>query len=465
MRRLSLRTRLTMLFTVAMAVVLVGFGAFVHVRLGAALLEQVDDALAARGADLAAAVRSGDLPSRLDGSDEGFGQVLDPAGGVVASTPGLAGPLLTGPTLARAFDEGRLRTRARVVPPGERDVEQVRVQARRAAGRLVVTAASLDDRSEALAALRLQLLVGTPLALLLTGAGGYLLAGAALRPVAAMRRRAADISADSSGERLPLPRAHDEIHRLGSGLNSMLDRLEAGLQRERRFVADAGHELRTPLALLQTELELALRRPRSAAELTAVLRQATCDVDRLVRLANALLVLASAEEGAVALARAPVATGELLEEVADRFRARAEREGRAVVVDEGPAPRVEGDRLRLGQALGALVDNALRHGAGTVRLGARVGAPAPGPPVQGPAVQGPVVGLRVRDEGPGFAPDLLDRAFERFARGDARVEGAGLGLAVVAAVARAHGGGAAARNLAGGGAEVEIVLPVPGTYP
>ena len=138
----------------------------------------------------------------------------------------------------------------------------------------LVVGASLEDRDEALDELLAQLLVVGPLALLLASGAGYFLAAAALRPVESMRREAAEITGDAAGRRLPLPRARDEIHRLGETLNDMLGRLQESLTRERRFVADASHELRTPLALLQTELELALRHKRTPGELEDALRSA-----------------------------------------------------------------------------------------------------------------------------------------------------------------------------------------------
>ena len=294
-----------------------------------------------------------------------------------------------------------------------------------------------EERDETLSSLLGLLLVGGPLALAAATFAGWLLAGAALRPVEAMRRRAAAISADTTGERLPVPAAEDEVRRLGTTLNEMLDRLDAGLARERRFVADASHELRTPLALLRTELELALRRPRTPEEQEAALRSAAEEVDRLVRLAEGLLLLATAEE--VALQRTRFSVRGLLDDVARRF-------GAEVGEAEG---ELEADRVRLEGAVGNLVANALAHGAPPVRLDA--------------TRAGDRIVLRVTDAGPGFPPGFLERAFERFARADdARTEGgAGLGLAIAAAVARAHGGEATARNLAGGGAEVALALPAP----
>jgi signal transduction histidine kinase len=297
---------------------------------------------------------------------------------------------------------------------------------------------ALGDRDEVLAALLALMLVVGPLALLLAVFAGYRLAGAALRPVESMRREAAEISSETSGRRLPVPEARDEVRRLGETLNQMLERLDEGLLRERRFVADAGHELRTPLALLRTELELALRRPRSTEELQGAIRSATEEVERLIRLAEALLVLDSS--GGRPLQLGELDAGELLDAVARRFAARADAEGRAIEVEGSAAFR--GDRDRLEQALGSLVDNALTHGEGTVRLEAER--------------DGDSIVLRVTDGGRGFPDDFLPHAFERFSRADeARTGGgAGLGLAIVDAVARVHDGRASASA-----ATVTLVLP------
>jgi two-component system, OmpR family, sensor kinase len=294
------------------------------------------------------------------------------------------------------------------------------------------------DRDELLASLLALMLIIGPLALLLAAFAGYRLAGAALRPVESMRREAAAISSETSGRRLPVPEARDEVRSLGETLNEMLERLDEGLLRERRFVADAGHELRTPLALLRTELELALRTGRSTEELEAAIRSATEEVERLIRLAEALLVLE--RSGGAELRLEELDARELLDAVAHRFAARAAAGGRAIEVEGGGDLR--GDRDRLEQALGSLVDNALTHGEGKVRLEAE-------------RVDDSVL-LRVSDDGAGFPEDFLPRAFERFSRADeARTGGgAGLGLAIVDSVARAHGGSASAA-----GATVTLVLP------
>jgi signal transduction histidine kinase len=261
-----------------------------------------------------------------------------------------------------------------------------------------------------------------------------------------MRLEAEAVSASEPGRRLPLPPARDEIARLGETLNGMLGRLEAALARERRFVSDASHELRTPLAALRAELELALRRERTKEELEDALRSAAEETERLSRLAEDLLVLARAEDGKLPVRRMTLRASELLGGVRERYASRAAEAGRPLLIEVDEGLELSVDRLRAEQALGNLVENALRHGRGRVLLeaGRRNGR----------------IELHVRDEGPGFAPDFIERAFEPFSRGDpARSsEGAGLGLAIVDVIARAHGGAARAANREGG-ADIWLELP------
>jgi signal transduction histidine kinase len=260
-----------------------------------------------------------------------------------------------------------------------------------------------------------------------------------------MRRRAAAISADTPGERLPVPETGDELERLAETLNEMLARLEAALDRERGFVADAGHELRTPLALLRTELELAFRYAESPGELREAVGRSFGEVDRLAQLAEDLLLIARSDRGRLPLRLEELNTRDLLASTARRFEWRAHEAGRPVQAT-GPDVSVRGDRIRLEQALGNLVDNALRHGRGPVLLSAES--------------NNGVVELHVTDEGGGFPPGFLDHAFERFARGDQARSGggSGLGLSIVRMIAEAHGGSAHAANTARG-ADVWVAVP------
>jgi two-component system OmpR family sensor kinase len=295
-------------------------------------------------------------------------------------------------------------------------------------------------REEALHRIFREFLIAGPLAVLLAALAGYALAAAALRPVETRRRRGAGVTPAAPGA-LPVPHARDEISRLAVTLNDMLTRLGSALEHERRFVADASHELRTPIALLRTELELALRRPRSPAELRVALGSALEETERLSRLADDLLLLARAEEGSLPLRKQRTDIDGLFENVARRFAARARGSGRAVNVVPTSAI-VDADPARVEQALDNLVDNALAYGAGEVVLFAQS--------------TNSVVELHVTDRGSGFDELFLPRAFERFSRADvARAGGgAGLGLSIVQLIASAHGGSVGATNRPQGGADV-----------
>jgi two-component system, OmpR family, sensor kinase len=448
-----IRLRVTAAFAVVMALVLAATGWFLYLRLSSHLTTQLEQELQVRAQDLGALVRhpgatlAGDESARLVERGESYAQLV---GGrrAVDATP----PLGRAPVLSR--DQLRAATRRPVFfdlrsVPGLNEPSRVLATPVRRGGRrlVLVVGATRQNDAETLSAFRKELLIAGPIALLLASLAGYLLAGAALRPVEAMRRRAATISAETPGDRLPVPATRDELERLGRTLNEMLERLEDALAREREFVADAGHELRTPLALLRTELELALRHATPPEELRAAVQRSADEVDRLTQLAEGLLLIARSEHGELPLKLESVAADDVLASVATRFRWRAEEGNRPLAHDAPESLRVPADRLRLEQALGNLVDNALRHGGGRVSLRAA-------------AVNGRVE-LHVEDAGPGFPPAFLEHAFERFTRPDSAREGvgAGLGLSIVRMIAEAHGGTADAANAPAGGADVWLALP------
>ena len=452
MSRLPIRTRVTLAFAVAMVLVLLATGLFVYLRQRSQLDDTIDQGLASRSADVTALLRNSRLNARhvrFSEQDEGFTQVLTPGGSILYETSGLPRrPLLSSAQLRQAARTGVEFDMA--AGHGLRNPTRISAEPVREGGRrlIVTVGAALDDRNDALHSLARLLLLGGAAALLLGSLAGYAAITAALRPVEAMRRRATEISAAQPGQRLPLPPADDELRRLAETLNRMLGRLEEAIEHERAFVDDASHELRTPLATHRAELELALRYGKTAEELRAAISSAIAETDRLSRLAEDLLVLARASEGEMALQLEKIEARRLLEVVRDRVSAAAALERREVSAGGANGLSVTGDRLRLEQALGNLADNALRHGGGEVRLWARG--------------EDGHVRLGVTDQGGGFDADYLPRAFERFSRGDAARtgEGAGLGMAIVAAIARAHGGEAGAQNMPGGGAEAWIDVPV-----
>jgi two-component system, OmpR family, sensor kinase len=394
MASVPVRLRVTLAFAGVMAILLAAAGVALYTRLAAELDTTINQGLHSRTVDLLPAARSG-RPLPPD-DEKNFARVA----GAGDRLPDLGEPVRV-------------------------------VRTRLDASRTLVVGTTIDDRDDALKTLVILLGIGLPIMLVLASLAGYGAAAAALRPVERMRRQAAGM-AEPSG-RLPVGPADDEIGRLGTTLNGMLARIEAAYERERAFVADASHELRTPLAILKAELELAPREGRSVEELQAALRSAAEETDRLVALAEDLLVLARAEEGRLAVRPEPLDAATLLR----RF-------GPA---QAPPGLAVRADPERLDQALRNLVDNARRYGGGQIELAAE-------------RVNGSVE-LHVRDDGPGFPPGFLDAAFERFTRGDpARGRGGtGLGLAIVDVIARAHGGAAGARNRPAGGADVWISLP------
>lgn len=442
MSAIPIRVRLTAAFAAAMVCVIGAMAVLVYVRVGGALMTSIDQTLRAQAGE--AVTHAHDEHGLVDpdaASGVTLAQVLTAAGRPVKSSQAGLPPLLDRNDASRSANGATLFRTVRLQrPKGEWRLLAEPVPS----GGAVVVARSLAAREEALHRIYRELLIAGPLGVLLASLAGYALAAAALRPVEVMRRRAASVTPSSPGL-LPVTRARDEISRLAVTLNDMLSRLRAAIEHERRFVADASHELRTPVALLRTELELALRRPRSAEELTLAIRSALDETVRLSRLADDLLLLARAEERSLPLRRERMELTELFEGVAVRFANRAREKGRHVRAVPTTA-YVEGDPVRLEQALNNLVDNALTYGAGEVEIFADAKSGA--------------IELHVADNGIGFDEAFLNRAFDRFSRADeARGHaGAGLGLSIVQLIADVHGGSVAAANRPNGGADVWLTL-------
>jgi hypothetical protein len=426
-------------------------------QLQTGLIASVDTGLRSRADQLVQSVANAgegidfqDEHPRLIGAKESFAQILGPDGSVVESSQAIGGRPVLGPA-----DVGSARQNVRVLDRAV-DGDRVRIlaaPARRPDGTtwVVVVGASLEAPTEALVSVQTGLVVGGLLIMVLGGVGSWLLAGAALRPVEQMRREVADISAHDPGATIDVPATGDEIAALGSTMNDLLGRLQRALRHERRLVADAGHELRTPLAVLQVELELASRPGRSHEELTVAVANAADETRRLARLAEGLLFLAGSDEGGVALDRRHQPLEPVLTAAADAARDQAAGGRVPVRLDAEPGLAAAVDGLRLRQAVDNLLHNAVRA------------APEGSEVLLRAWVEGPDVHIVVSDEGPGFPEDFLPHAFERFRRADgARTRqdgGAGIGLAIVHAIVEAHGGATQASNRSGGGAVVGFTLP------
>lgn len=429
--RWPLRTRVALAFLAATGVALTVLGVFVQVRVGDALENRLRDTVGAE-ADRLEAMPGPDRSAAIEalGGDV-HAQALSAQGDVRASSILVADPLVRIPDDPSSERSGAGWREGTVTvfdddaaTAGQQDPERERfvLLVRPVGEGFLVVGASREDADEALAALRNQLLIAGPLALAVAGGLGYLVAGGGLRPIERMRARAATISVRTAGERLPVPAADDELRRLALTLNEMIERLDDGLQRERRFVAEASHDLRTPLALMLTEVELALARPRPPEELTAALHSIDHEVRRLIALAEDLLDRAGSGEPDLTIESCPVDLVALAAHVVERFKAAA---GDRAIELTAPRPvKVLGDATRLDRAVSNLIDNALRHGDGRIEIEIR------------PTDEG--AELTVTDEGPGFAGDDASSTAPD-----------GLGLAIVREIVRAHGGTVRAQHADG----------------
>lgn len=404
-----------------MLIVLAGAGAFVYLRVQYALDLRLNEDLSAQAGQLAPSVERGEPPAITAGTEY---QVLDDTGHVITASTGLSGTSLL--TFAQ-FTAARSRpVRADRGPLFPIRADTLRLYAvplstatgGRRAPAVAVVALRRDQRDEALRELIGQLVLANLGALGVASLVGYRLTRAALAPVERYRTEAARVADGATGLRLAVPeRRDDEITRLGGTLNQMLTALETALERERQLVHDASHELRTPLTLIRTEIELSLRRPRTAAELEATLRTVATDAERLRTLADTLLTV-GVQPPPAPTDIADVAA--LADEAAGHYpHVRTEHHGPALAA-------ADPDRLR--QVLTNLLDNAARHGR---------------PPVTVTTGRdGDAVFVRVHDHGDGMDPSFLTRATARFTRADAArtTPGTGLGLALVEAIVHAHRG-------------------------
>lgn len=429
MRRLPIRVRLTAAFATAMLLVLLAAALFVALRLRADLDDQVNNNLQARTVAAINAYREGARLAAvaLEDPEESFVQLLDGSGRILESGGEVIGPAIlsdevrqsrSGPVLVERELPG-VDGPARILVTGITvDDRPLRI----------VIGQSLLDRNEALASVVNSFAWGGLTSLLLASVAGYGLARAGLAPVEAMRRRASEISIAGSTVGLPLPPARDEVRRLGETLNAMLARIRDAFERERRFVADASHELRTPLAVMRTEIDGALLRRPAEPDVRLALLAVRSECTRLTRLADDLLVLARLDEGRLPMHTTVVELSGLFELIRDQYADLAAEAGRFIVIDVPQKVAVYADPDRLRQVLINLVDNAIRHGKGEITLRAW------------PVADG--VEINVSDQGRGFPDGFAERAFDRFSRADSTRgdAGAGLGLALVKAIAVAHGG-------------------------
>jgi signal transduction histidine kinase len=444
----TIRFRVTLIATVAVAIVLLVAAIALIAVQRRQLTANLDDAIRNRSDELSATVAGGQLPRTLADSTEGdvLSQVVGADGSVVAAVASIAGaqPLADPPPSGR---RDALRTVDELNNDGAFRVLSRRVDI--AGGQVVVhVAGSLDDVRDSTRVLATSLAVAIPLLLVVLAALIWWLVGRTLSPVEAMRTEVADIGATGLHRRVPQPDGDDEIARLATTMNTMLDRVEDATRRQQRFVADASHELRSPLTRMRSELEVDIAHP-DRADLAATHRSILDETTHLQRLVDDLLQLARADAlGTTAEGgrREPVDLDDIVLRDARRLRA----DSRVQVDLSGvSAAQVLGDPDQLTRAVRNLIDNAARHASTTVMLAL--------------TEHDHTAVLTVADDGPGIPPEQHERAFERFTRLDdarsATTGGTGLGLAITRDIIERHGGSIRIDDDGRPGTHFTVILP------
>jgi signal transduction histidine kinase len=431
-RRRGLRARVTLTAAAGLLVAIVAADLLLFYTLRVALTRSVDDSARQGATEVAALIDANRLPALVPVAPGITVQVLDPAGRITNVSLGAdrLDPLLPLPAAAASARTGQAVT---LNGPQFDMPSLLRVVAVATSNcDLVIAAVPYSSAGDSLSVVAKALVFGTPLLFILFTGAIWLAVGSTLRPIGLLRRGAADVTATGVPRDLPVPDARDEVRSLALTLNDMLSRLAAAQQRQRDLVSDTAHELRSPIASIRAQLEVALDHP-SGQDWESTGRDVHADVLRLARLAEDLLLLARLDEqtpGTRSVAgRVPADLAELAGSAAARYAG-----ARVPVVAAVPAPcLVAGDRDSLDRLLVNLLDNAVRYAKSQVTVTV--------------CREGEWAVLTVADDGPGIPPAYVERAFDRFARLDTArnrdgedAGGAGLGLAIVRATARACGG-------------------------
>ncbi|TAJ10238.1 MAG: HAMP domain-containing protein [Nitrospirae bacterium] len=461
----SIRARLSFWYGSALALSLVLFAALLYGVMARDLREQIDRSLEQAAAVAVQALELHGVGPTLPFEDlaaefpelavlDKFFQIFSPAGRVTIQSPNVRRHEIP---LSRAALEAALAGQATLESArfkGESPIRILSVPIRRGGllVNIVQVGTSLHPVDHTLRRMLEVFLIAAPFALLVALAGGWFLAGRALRPVEAITEAAERIAGGDLSQRLTIPPSQDEIGRLVATFNKMIARLDASFQQVRRFSADASHELRTPLTVMRGETELALRRPRSAEDYRIVLESSLEEIGRLSRIVDDLLFLSRADLGQVPVQSAPVRLDTLLQDI--QQQASVLGQDRQIQVTAGPLEPVTvlGDELRLRELLLNLVDNAVAYSrqGGTVELRLTQDRTE--------------ARLTVADSGIGIPPEEQARIFDRFYRTDtARAhskKGTGLGLAICQWIVESHKGRIEVESTVGKGSRFTVILPL-----
>ena len=459
-RRLPIRWRLTLWYGVLLVVAMALFSGSLYVLLRQQLYASLDEQLLEQAEHLLATVKVEDGRPMLgsttaNSADSEYllrlldadSRTMDDSGGPLAGVPverDVVDSVLAGETsYSTVFEEGDETIRIVSVPIRSEETDDAVV------GMLQI-GLDRDEIDEPLAGLLRALALAGPFSLLFSAVGGYLLAGRVLAPVTTITGLADRIGPRDLDARLNLDLPNDELGRLAQTFDSMLARMDDAFERQRRFTGDAAHELRTPLSMMRSQVDLALARPRSAATYQEALQRLDGDVDRMTGLVSTLLTLARADAGQLVLDRAPFDLADTIELVLEQYTPIAAEAGTTLRGELETAPLVADEDL-LVQVLVNLIDNALAH------------TPAGGVVTVGCGMDDVNIRFWVSDTGEGIAPEHQNRVFDRFYRVDAGRSrergGTGLGLPICRAIAEALGGIISLASVPHRGTRVDMVLP------
>lgn len=467
----SIRVRLTLWYAILLGLPLVAFASISYYAFGRALVSGTDrfigEALGAFTRELGAERRAGLGAAdamRSTVHEVRFRElhifITDSTGQVVAR--GDSALVGTSPvpdeSRVRSAVSGPLTETVTIRVPGADGEQLVRAQPLVLDGHNYTLTGRypLREAERMMSVVRRMFLVAIPLLIIGAAISGYFLAGRSLSPVSSMAEHAAEISASNLHERLPVT-GGDELVRLARVINDLLDRLETSFEQQRRFMADASHELRTPTAIVRTEADVTLARPsRTSEEYRASIGIMQDAARRLTRIVDDLFLLARADAGHLVVQQSPVYLEDVVDGAARSIRHLADARNVRVELGHLVEAPMRGDADLLGRIVLNLLDNAIKH------------APAGGTVAISMARQNGTVDVSVVDSGPGIPAEAVDRLFERFFRVEASrtrhedgdTGGAGLGLAIARRISEAHGGRLDLVSSRPGHTEFRLTLPL-----
>jgi len=456
--RLPIRWRLTLQYAALLAVSLLVFGIALYVGLRYLLYEDFEERVRAQAALATAAVQSRDAGLSIDAEalqtwqdDDNFLRLFSLDGEIVQDTSATFGAIPVDSASIDAALAGGMSFGIETSGSELLGIVTVPIRDGNEISGVAQIGMSRSDVDEVLRLLLIALAITAPIVISVAAAAGHFLAGRALQPVDSINSLAARLGAGDLASRLDLDLPDDELGRLATTFNAMLDRIENAFERQRRFTGDAAHELRTPLSTIQSEIELTLSRTRSLDEYRAALGEIQTDAERLSGIVRALLMLARADAGALSIEVERFALDMTLQTALGQYREQAVAAGIRLREETTPAS-VTADEDLIVQLLVNLLDNALAYtpAGGEIAAGNRGGSGS--------------MRIWVTNTGPGIPPEALPHLFEPFYRVDAgrarQTGGVGLGLAICKAIVEAHGGSITISSQPESTTRAEITLPL-----